>query len=125
MSSSSATASADHLLTPGTWLAAVPHEQTMTIVESLNLAGAGLEYVKNRILLGVDADDQQPSPEHPRVDAVDDTAHRVLGDLIELRGLMDTTIQAVAAAAISGGADRDAVMKWARGDDSAANPSPR
>lgn len=113
MSAFSAADSADHLLTPGTWLSAVPRDQTINIIEFLNLASAGLEYVKNRILLGVDADEQQPSPGHPRADIVDATAHLVLQDLVELRGLMGTTIQAVADAAISGGAGVEAVMTWA------------
>ncbi|KAA1250332.1 hypothetical protein F0Q45_10360 [Mycobacterium simiae] len=119
MNNSSATAaSADHLLTPGTWLAMVPRDQTIKIVEFLNLASAGLGYVRDRILIGVDADDQQPSPGHPRADTIADTAHLALDDLVQLRGLVASTIRAVAAAAISGGADPETVMKWAREDES-------
>jgi hypothetical protein len=102
----------DYLLTPGTWLAAVPRDRTIDIVYRLNLVIAGMGYVQDRLLVG-EADGQQPCPERPRADTVADTAQLALEDLILLRDITATTIHAVAAAAITGGADRATVMKWA------------
>jgi hypothetical protein len=106
----------NHLMTPGTWLAEVSRDRTINIVERLNLLIAGIGRVRDRILIGVDTDGKQPCPDRPRADGVADTAELALEDLVLLRDITAATIHAVAAAAITGGADQDAVMKWAHYD---------
>lgn len=114
--SRSAASDGNSLMTPGTWLAEVPRDRTLNIVKRLNLVRAGMGHVRNRILLGNDAAGAEPTPGRPRVDTVSETAKLALEDLILLRDIMSTTIHAVAAAAISSGADRDTVLKWAHYD---------
>lgn len=104
------------LMTPGTWLAEVPRDRTLDIVQQLNLIRAGMGHVRDRILVGNDANGEEPTPGHPRVDTVSATAKVALNDLILLRDITATTIHAVAAAAIGSGADPDTVLKWAHYD---------
>ncbi|MEX7469034.1 hypothetical protein AB4Z39_04905 [Mycobacterium adipatum] len=103
----------DHLLVPGTWLADVPRELTLEVVDRINLLIGGMNTVRNRMLLGVDSDGNEPSPGHPRSDVTAETTRRALEDLILLRDITSTTIHAVAAAAIEGGVDRNNVETWA------------
>lgn len=105
-----------HLTTPGTWLAEVPSDQTTTIAGLLNIAAAGAGYVRDRILIGVDADGQEPEPSRPRADDVAATAQLALADLIELRTVITGSIHAVAAAAIATGIDRNVVTEWSQYD---------
>ncbi|MCV7024381.1 MULTISPECIES: hypothetical protein [Mycolicibacterium] len=103
----------DHLLVPGTWLADVPRELTLEVVDRINLLIGGMNTVRNRMLLGVDSDGNEPSPGRPRSDATAETTRRALEDLILLRDITSTTIHAVAAAAIEGGVERNDVETWA------------
>lgn len=113
---SKAESGSGHLLTPGTWLAEVSRDRTLNIVKRLNLVSAGLGHVRDRLLLGVDADGQEPTPSRPRADTVSDTTKLALDDLILLRDITTTTIHAVAAAAIDSGQDREVVLNWAKYD---------
>lgn len=103
----------EHLLVPGTWLADVPREMTLEVVDRINLLIGGLNTVRNRILLGGDEDGNEPSPGRPRTDVTGATTRQALEDLILLRDITSTTIHAVAAAAISGGVDRENAVSWA------------
>lgn len=104
---------ADHLLVPWTWLAEVPRELTIEVVDRINLLIGGLNSVRNRMLLGVDSDGNEPSPDHPRSDITAETAKQALDDLVLLRDITSTTIHALAAAAIAGGVERDNTVSWA------------
>jgi hypothetical protein len=101
--------------------ATIPRDRTIAIVEFINLAIAGLGSVRDRILIGVDADGHEPLPGHPRADTVADTAQLALDDLIQLRRVVATAIHAVAAT-ISGGVERETVMKWAYYDSDDRRP---
>lgn len=68
----------DHLLVPGTWLADVPRELTLEVVDRINLLIGGMNTVRNRMLLGVDSDGNEPSPGHPRSDVTAETTRRAL-----------------------------------------------
>lgn len=106
----------EHLMIPGTWLADVPREMTLEGVDRINLLIRGLSTVRNRILIGVDSDGNEPSPGRPRADVTAETARQALEDLILLRDITSTTIHTVAAAAIAGGVDRNNVVAWAHYD---------
>lgn len=113
MTEARSSAESDYLTTPGTWLAEVSPDRTRNLADRLNLMVAGLESVKNQILIGVDSEGNQPRPGSPRADVVEGTAFQALEDLVLLRRLVAETIHAVAAAAISGGGDRTSVLAWA------------
>lgn len=106
----------EHLIIPGTWLADVPREMTLEGVDRINLLIRGLSTVRNRILIGVDSDGNEPSPGRPRADVTAETARQALEDLILLRDITSTTIHTVAAAAIAGGVDRKSAVAWAHYD---------
>lgn len=111
------------LLIPGTWLGDVPRVLTLNVASRINLLIGGLNRVRNHILIGVDADGNEPEPGRPRADTTAETAKAALDDLITLRDIISTTIHAVAAAAITAGVDSDTATAWAHydTDDQALN----
>src|ERR1700756_1553773 len=111
------------LLTAGTWLADVPRAMTLDIAYRLNLLISGLQSVRNHMLIGVDANGDEPAPGHNRADTTAHTARTALEDLITLPDITSTTTHAVAAAAIAAGIDRYTATTWAHydADDQALN----
>ncbi|MBV8350195.1 MAG: hypothetical protein JOZ49_22590 [Mycolicibacterium sp.] len=100
-----------------------PRALTLEIAYRLNLLISGLQSVRNQILIGVDANGNEPVPGHPRLDTTAHTTRTALEDLITLRDITSTTIHAVAAAAIAAGIDRYTATTWAHydADDQALN----
>jgi hypothetical protein len=102
---------------PGTWLADVDRDVTVHIVNLINLAVPGLEFVKNRILIGVDADGDYPEQMADRVDDVRDSAREALRDLVVVRDLIALITATIAAVAIGAGSPFEEVCDWAAARD--------
>jgi hypothetical protein len=102
---------------PGTWLADVDRDVTVHLVNLINIAVPGLDFVKNRILIGADADGDYPEKVEDRVDDVRDTAREALRDLVVIRDLVALITATVAAVAIEAGSSFGEVCDWAAAQD--------
>jgi hypothetical protein len=68
----------DQIAPLGTWLADVPRDATLEIVELMNLGIRALEYARDTMLFGRRENDHQPLPGQSRIDATAQTAQRVI-----------------------------------------------
>ena len=102
---------------PGTWLADVDRDQTLHIINLINLAVTGLDVVRNRILVGVDVAGDEPERIEDRVDYVRDAARESLRDLATVRDLIALATATIASAAVDTGAPYEDVCDWAAAED--------
>lgn len=102
---------------PGTWLAEVDRDVTVHILSLISLSVAGLDVVKNRILIGVNAAGDQPGRIEDRVDYVRDTAQEALRDIAAVRDLVALATATIAYAAVEAGSDYEQVCEWAGTQD--------
>jgi hypothetical protein len=102
---------------PGTWLADVDRDVTVHLLNLISLSVAGLDVVKNRILIGVNAAGDQPGRIEDRVDYVGDTAQEALCDIAVVRDLVGLASATIAYAAVETGSDYEQVCEWAGAQD--------
>lgn len=105
------------LVPPGSWLATVDRDSTLSIVATINIACSGMQYVKNRLLIGVDRAGEILAEPAVRADTTPETAQSALEDLVRLRRLLGVIIARVAAAAIAAGVPREDADRWADVDN--------
>lgn len=102
---------------PGTWLADVDRQVTVHIVQLINLAEAGLEMVKNRIVVGVNVAGDQPEQIEDRADYVTDTAREALTDIAAVRDLVALATATIASVAVDSGAPYEEICESAAAHD--------
>lgn len=102
----------NYLAAAGTWLAEVPRDYTLAVVERINLAIRGLEHSRDQVLIGEAENGEEPSPDRPRADSVAATARRAIEDLAQVRDFVLSATYMVASAAESAGVETEVTSEW-------------